>query len=191
MLLQLHEADGGTRSAAEPDSPGSAVPTGTRLRGVPGADKGIAWHGRSDSGWDVCWSNSGIDTGVDSAATPLFDSVCRRTGGACSLLHSIHARGAYPRYLDLALTGGEIKWASSNTCAGAVNVCFGGKAAAPLGFPFHYQSCLSWEIPGKRLLRERRDGCVCGKSLRRVAQINTQVDQSISSRSQLGWKKGE
>lgn len=61
---------------AEPDSPGIVVPTGIRPCGVPGADKGIAWHSRSDSGWDVCWSNSRIDTGVNSAATPLFDSVC-------------------------------------------------------------------------------------------------------------------
>lgn len=59
------------------DSPGNVVPTGIRQCGMPGADKGIAWHGRSDSGWDVCLSNSMIDTGVNSAVTPLFDCVCQ------------------------------------------------------------------------------------------------------------------
>lgn len=34
------------------DSLGIVVPPGIRQYGVPGADKGIAWHSRSDSGWD-------------------------------------------------------------------------------------------------------------------------------------------
>lgn len=70
-----------TRSVSEPqsqaDSPGTAAPTGTRLCGVPGADKGIAWRSRSDSGLDVYLSNSKRDTGVNDALTPLFDLVCQ------------------------------------------------------------------------------------------------------------------
>ena len=31
---------------------GKALSPGIRRCGVPGADKGIAWHSRSDSGWD-------------------------------------------------------------------------------------------------------------------------------------------
>lgn len=80
VLIQIQEANGGTRSVCEPqseaDSPGTAVPTGIRQRGVPGADKGIAWRGRSDSGWDICLSNSMRDAGVTAAVTPPFDSVC-------------------------------------------------------------------------------------------------------------------
>lgn len=57
------------------DSPGTVVSTGIRQSGVPGADKGIAWHSRSYSVWDVCLSNSVVHTGVNSAVTPLFDFV--------------------------------------------------------------------------------------------------------------------
>lgn len=58
------------------DSSGTVVSTGIRQSGVPGADKGIAWHSRSYSVWDVCLSNSVVHTGVNSAVTPLFDFVC-------------------------------------------------------------------------------------------------------------------
>lgn len=40
--------------------------------GVPGADKRISWHGRSDSGWDASLTNSMIVTGVNFAVIPLY-----------------------------------------------------------------------------------------------------------------------
>lgn len=62
---------------SQADGPGTVVPTGIRQCGVPGADKGIAWHSRSDSGWDGCLNNSMVDTGVNTAVTPLFDCASR------------------------------------------------------------------------------------------------------------------
>lgn len=61
---------------AEPQSHtaslGAVMLPGRRAYGVPGADKRISWHGRSDSGWDASLTNSMIDTGVNFAVTPLY-----------------------------------------------------------------------------------------------------------------------
>lgn len=99
VLLDIHVANGGTRSVSEPqsqaDGPGTVVPTGIRQCGVPGADKGIAWRSRSDSGWDVCLNNSMVDTGVNTAVTPLFDcasrvSECIQHEWSTHCMHGLH-----------------------------------------------------------------------------------------------------
>lgn len=123
----------GRESLSLSDSPGTVAPTGIRPCGVQGADKGISWRGSSDSGWDVCLSNSTVDTGVNAAVTPLFDFECIWHESACMCGPRTAPTPLLRRY-----------------------VCFGGKKAAiPLGFPFVIKARLSSEIQDRFLPRGR------------------------------------
>ena len=112
-------------SQSQADRPGTAGPTGIRLCGVPGADKGIAWRGTSDSGRDVCLSNSMMDTGVNAAVTPTLDCVC--VSGSARSVSERTARLAFTP------TEGRIKHARPDTSLLFVLVVI------PLGFPFVIQ----------------------------------------------------